>query len=146
MPRAGSGKAGAVDFDGVVARLRAALPTQEVSERRMFGGVYFMLNGNMTVGVSRRGMLVRVGKERQDDAVARGARPADMKGRPMEGYVRVDPAGLGDAALKDWVGLAVTFVCTLPARPEQSKAGESKAGQSKAGAARPARAKPRKTK
>jgi len=136
MPRAGSGKAGAVDFDGVVARLRAALPTQGVSERRMFGGVYFMLNGNMTVGVSRRGMLVRLGKERLDHAVARGARPADMKGRPMEGYVRVDPAGLGDAALRDWVGLAVTFVRTLPVRPERSKPG----------AAKPARSKPRKSK
>lgn len=147
MPRATPGKSRpastteAVDVEAIAARLRAALPAQGVSERRMFGGVYFMLNGNMTVGASRRGMLVRVGKERQDDAVARGARPADMRGRPMEGYVRVDPAGLGDAALADWVARAVTFVRTLPARPDQSKP-----GQSKAGAAKPARSKPRKTK
>jgi TfoX/Sxy family transcriptional regulator of competence genes len=131
MPRATSGKAEIVEIDAVVARLRAALPRQGVSERRMFGGVYFMLNGNMTVGVSRRGMLVRVGKERQDDAVARGARPADMKGRPMEGYVRVDPAGLADAALKDWVGRAVAFVRTLPARPDQPKLGRSKPKKTK---------------
>jgi len=76
-------------------------------------------------------MLVRVGKEHQDHAVARGARPADMKGRPMEGYVRVDPAGLGDAALRDWVVLAVTFVRTLPVRPEQSKAARSKSRRTK---------------
>jgi TfoX/Sxy family transcriptional regulator of competence genes len=117
-----AGKQAGFDLEAVVARLRAALPRQAVSERRMFGGVYFLVNGNMTIGASRRGILVRVGKEAQDHAVTSlGARPADMKGRPMEGYVRVDPAGLGDAALADWVARAVTFARTLPAKPEGAK-------------------------
>jgi TfoX/Sxy family transcriptional regulator of competence genes len=110
------------DVEAVVARLRAALPRSAVSERRMFGGVYFLVNGNMTIGASRRGILVRVGKEGQDHAVTKlGARPADMQGRPMEGYVRVDPSGLGDAALADWAARAVTFARTLPPKPEGAK-------------------------
>ena len=122
--RAKSTPAPAVDktaADALAGRLRAALPARETSERRMFGGVYFLVDGNMTAGVSRRGMLVRVGKERQDDAVKRGARLADMKGRPMEGYVRVDPAGLSDAALRDWVRLALEFARTLPPRPDEKR-------------------------
>jgi TfoX/Sxy family transcriptional regulator of competence genes len=121
------------DVDAVVERLRAAIPAPGRTERRMFGGVYFMLNGNMTAGVSRRGVLVRVGKDRQDAAVTRlGARPADMKGRRMEGYVRVDAAGLSDAALRKWMQLAVGFVQTLPARPETAPPERAQRGRRKA--------------
>jgi TfoX/Sxy family transcriptional regulator of competence genes len=139
MPRAVRSKAGrskaatadkpaGFDVDGVVARLRAALPKQAVEERRMFGGVYFLVNGNMTIGASRRGILVRVGKAGRDDAVTRlGARPADMRGRPMEGYVRVDPAGLGDAALADWVARSLAFARTLPSKTGSSKPARARA-------------------
>jgi TfoX/Sxy family transcriptional regulator of competence genes len=134
MPRAirskaaPAGKPAGFDVDAVVARLRATLAKHDVAERRMFGGVYFLVNGNMTIGASRRGILVRVGKAGQDEAVARlGARPADMRGRPMEGYVRVDPAGLGDGALADWVARAVAFARTLPPKAASPKSGRARA-------------------
>ena len=83
----------AVDED-LAERMRAALAgAGEVREVRMFGGLCFMLDGNMVAGTSKRGLLVRVGKDRQPDALARpGAKPMEMGGRRMEGYVFVDPA------------------------------------------------------
>ncbi len=103
------------DGDALAVRLRAALPAKGLSERKMFGGVGFMLNGNMIAGASKRGLLLRVGKERYSEALARsGARPMEMRGRPVEGYVRIDPGGLTDAALLGWLALARAYVETLP--------------------------------
>jgi hypothetical protein len=54
----------------------------------MFGGLCFMLNGNMVAGTSNRGLLVCVGRDRHSDALARpGAKPMEMAGRPMAGYI-----------------------------------------------------------
>jgi len=84
----------------------------------MFGGIGFMLNGNLVAAASKRGLLVRVGKERQDDALAQqGARPIVMRGRTMEGYVYVDPPALKNQAVQKWLRLAVAFVQTLPPKP-----------------------------
>src|ERR1700752_203160 len=72
-----------------------------VTEVKMFGGVGFMLNGNLLVGASKRGLLVRVGNDGQREALARpGARAMEMRGRTMEGYVYVDPAALNGGELK----------------------------------------------
>lgn len=91
----------------------------------MFGGIGFILNGNMIAGASKRGLLLRVGKERYRDALARnGARPMEMRGRPVEGYVRVDARSLSDTALRDWVTLARAFVATLP--PKANKPGRAR--------------------
>jgi hypothetical protein len=111
-------------FDEKLAeRMRAALAGAGiVREVRMFGGLCFMLNGNMVAGASKRGLLVRVGKDRQRDALARpGARPMEMTGRRMEGYVFVDPPPPDEAALAEWLALAVAFVSTLPAKDRPSK-------------------------
>ena len=84
----------------------------------MFGGIGFMLDGNMVAGASKRGLLLRVGKDRYQDALARpGARPMDMRSRPVEGFVYVDPGVLDDKTLRDWLQLALIFVRTLPAKP-----------------------------
>jgi TfoX/Sxy family transcriptional regulator of competence genes len=84
----------------------------------MFGGIGFMLDGNMIAGCSKRGLLLRVGKERHAEALARpGARAMEMRGRPVEGYVVVDPATLDDAALEEWIGIALGFVRQLPPKP-----------------------------
>jgi hypothetical protein len=85
----------AVDED-LAERMRAILTgTGVLREVRMFGGLCFMLNGNMVAGTSKRGLLVRVGKDQQPDALARpDAKPMEMAGRSMAGYVFVDP-GLG---------------------------------------------------
>jgi TfoX/Sxy family transcriptional regulator of competence genes len=110
-------------FDEDLAqRMRAVLAgSGEVREVRMFGGLCFMLNGNMVAGASERGLLVRVGKDQQSQALARpGAKPMEMTGRRMEGYVFVDPPPRDERALRDWLGLAVTFVNTLPPKLPKS--------------------------
>jgi TfoX/Sxy family transcriptional regulator of competence genes len=104
----------AMDED-LAARMRAALAgAGEMREVRMFGGLCFMLNGNMVAGISKRGMLLRVGKE-QHAALARGgARAMEMSARPMEGYVVVEPPPADERRLREWLDLAVGFVRTLP--------------------------------
>jgi len=80
----------------------------------MFGGIGFMLNGNLLVGASKRGLLLRVGKARQSEALAKpGTRLMEMRGRPMDGYVYVDPP-IEPAAVRGWVRMATAFVRTLP--------------------------------
>jgi len=96
--------------------VRAALAgTGTVHEVKMFGGIGFMLNGNLLAAASKRGLLVRVGKVRQADALARvGARPMIMRGRTMEGYIYVDAPALTGRAVQAWLRLALEFVRTLP--------------------------------
>ncbi len=113
--------------EAFAARMRSALAgagagAGSLREVKMFGGICFMLNGNMVAGASRRGLLVRVGKARHAEAVTRpGARPMEMSGRPMEGYIVVDPPPSDERALKDWLGLAVAFVKTLPTKNKATK-------------------------
>ena len=111
----------AVDED-LIERMRAVLARAgAVREVRMFGRQCFMLDGNMVAGTSKRGFLVRVGKDRQPDVLARpGAKPMEMGGRMMEGYVFVDPAPYDEEALQDWLGLAACF------KPPKSKPRRSK--------------------
>ena len=81
----------------------------------MFGGIGFMLNGNTVAAASRRGLLLRVGRDCQAEALAEsGAQPMVMRGRTMEGYVYVDPPTLNIQAVKSWLRLAVAHVQTLP--------------------------------
>ena len=85
----------------------------------MFGGVAFLVGGNLAVSASGRGgILVRVGPQRSDQLVATtSASVAVMRGRPMSGWLRVDAADLGTARqLKKWVDLGVGFAQSLPAK------------------------------
>jgi len=120
----------AVD-EALAERMRALLAgAGAIREVRMFGGLCFMLDGNMVAGTSKRGLLARVGKYRQPDVLARpGAKPMVMGGRMMEGYVFVDPAPHDEEGLRDWLGLAVGFVKTLPPKPPKSKPRRSKIEQ-----------------
>jgi TfoX/Sxy family transcriptional regulator of competence genes len=120
----------AADQD-LAGRVRIALAgAGAVREVRMFGGIGYLLNGNMVAAFSKRGLLVRVGKERQGDALTRpGARVMEMRGRPVEGYILVDPVVLDDEALRDWLKLAVDFVRSLPTKPSGSKPRQSKGRQ-----------------
>jgi TfoX/Sxy family transcriptional regulator of competence genes len=93
-----------------------------MSEVKMFGGTGFMLNRNLVAAVSKRGLLLRVGKDRYRDALAwPGARPMEMRGRTMEGYVYIDPPVPTNDALKAWLDEAVAFVKTLPVRGAGAK-------------------------
>jgi len=99
-------------------RVRAALPDgEEVTERRMFGGLAFMLGGHMFCGVVKDTLMVRLGPEGADRALDRPhVRPMDFTGRPMKGMVFVDPRGLRGAALRQWVDAAAGYARGLPAR------------------------------
>ena len=87
-----------------------------LTERQMFGGIAFMLNGNMAVGVSGDELMVRVGKDAHDDAVSLpGARIFDMSARPMRGWIVVAPEGIAsDGGLDAWINRGVAWAETLP--------------------------------
>ena len=109
--------------EALAARMRAGLAgAGALREVKMFGGLCFMLNGNMVAGTSQRGILVRVGRDGHGAALARpNARPMQMTGRPMEGYVFVDPPPSDEKGLREWLDLAVAFVPTLPPKSTKSK-------------------------
>ena len=103
----------------LTSRLRNAYAGLEgVVEKNMFGGTAFMVNGNMSCGTARDGLIVRVGPALYDDALLRPhAVPMDFTGRVMRGFVFVKPAGYeNDLALASWVQLSLGFVSTLPAK------------------------------
>ena len=107
----------------LAAGMRSALKgARAISEVKMFGGLGFLQNGNFFAAASKRGLLVRVGKERQDEALARpGTRPMVMRGRTIQGYVFVDPATLDSADLQTWLRWGRDIVRTLPAKPPKAK-------------------------
>ena len=103
----------------LATRIRAALgPLPGLEEKKMFGGVGFMLNGNMACGVHTNGLIVRVGSEKDAWAISQPhTRPFDMTGHPMSGWIVVDPPGCAsEAALKAWVNLGLDFALSLPAK------------------------------
>jgi hypothetical protein len=85
-------------------------------EKKMFGGVCYLVNGNMAVGVHGDGLIVRVGPENYEAALADPhARPFDMTGRPMKGWITVAPQGCArEADLKDWIARGVALAHSLP--------------------------------
>ena len=105
--------------EGLAQRIREALADADgLSERRMFGGIAFMLHGNMAVGISGDELMVRVGPEAYDAALAQPhARVFDMTGRVMRGWVMVAAEGIADdAALTDWVQQGADYARSLPAK------------------------------
>ena len=88
------------------------------SERKMFGGLCFMLNGHMCCGIVGDELMVRLAPDQYEDALARPyARPMDFTGRPMRGMVYVGTGGIaGDAALAEWVERGAGFAASLPAK------------------------------
>lgn len=105
-------------YDGEIAdEIRIRIGSHSgLAEREMFGGIAFMINGNMAVGVSGDELMVRVGKDAHEDAVARpGARTFDMSARPMRGWIAVAPEGFtSEEMFNAWIDEGVTFADTLP--------------------------------
>lgn len=105
--------------EALVDRVRRAVgPRSDVTEKRMFGGVAFLLDGKMFCGVATRDLMVRIGPAAYEAALAEAhVRPMDFTGRPMTGYVFVGPAGLSTArAIKKWIDRATAFVATVERR------------------------------
>jgi TfoX/Sxy family transcriptional regulator of competence genes len=121
--RAGNVGAGAdtvpVAYDEDLAeRIREAVAGEDgLTEQRMFGGLAFLINGNMAVSASGQGgLLLRVDPAQTEQLVrAPHARRFEMRGREMDGWLRIDPDALGtDADLARWVTLGVTYARSLP--------------------------------
>ncbi len=103
----------------LAARVRKVLARRRgIAEIKMMGGLCFTLYGNMCCGVVNNDLVVRVGPERYEGALARPhARPMDFTGRPLKGFVFVGPGGYtADRALQDWVQRGVKFALSLPAK------------------------------
>ncbi len=110
-------------YDPMLAdRIRAALAqlvdATEIFERRMFGGIAFMVRGHMTCGIVGDDLMLRAGPEVAPAALRRPhARPMDFTGRPSAGMLYVGPGGVrSPAALREWISIGLDYVATLPAR------------------------------
>jgi TfoX/Sxy family transcriptional regulator of competence genes len=100
-------------------RVRRALAKKKgVTERKMFGGLAFMLGGNMCCGIVKDELMVRVGAAQHEKSLALpGAHPMDFTGRPMKGMVFVGRAGYrDDKALAAWVKRGADYAASLPAK------------------------------
>ena len=108
----------AMAYDEALAeRIRELVAGEhELTEKQMFGGLSFLVDGNLCVGVMGDELMARVGPAATEAALARpGSRLFDMGGRPMKGWVNVHQDALeADDALAGWVGDALAFVHTLP--------------------------------
>src|SRR5262245_53824116 len=106
-------------FDELLAgRIRGILARRKnVEEKRMFGGVGFLLNGNMCVGVWKDSLVARLGTQQAEEAMRDPhVRAFDVTGKEMKGWVLVSPEGVAeDDCLSDWVRQALAFASTLPA-------------------------------
>ena len=100
-------------------QVRSALSSQQsLTEREMFGGIGFMIAGNMACGVNGDDLIVRVGPDAYEQALAQeGVKEFDMTGRPMRGWVIVSDSKMStDAELNAWVHKGALFARTLPAK------------------------------
>jgi TfoX/Sxy family transcriptional regulator of competence genes len=109
-------------FDEVLAeRIRQRLARRKnVEEKKMFGGICFLLKGNMLVGVWKDSLIARLGPDQGDEALVEPhVKAFDITGKPMKNWILVEPEGVKeDDQLKDWIQRAVKFVETLPAKEQ----------------------------
>ena len=104
-------------FDEQLAeRVRKNIGKQKgLVEKKMFGGLAFLLNGNMSVGIHKTELIVRLDPDETDAALAKPhTRIFDITGKPMKGWILVKPAGLKDnAALGKWVKVGINYAAQL---------------------------------
>ena len=103
----------------LAARIRAALdPLPELVEKKMFGGVCYLVNGNMACGVYKDDLIVRVGTEKYKETLARPhTKLFDITGKALKGWVMVAPEGCAtENALKVWVEQGLAFARSLPVK------------------------------
>jgi TfoX/Sxy family transcriptional regulator of competence genes len=103
--------------EGLAERIRDVLADERgLTEKRMFGGLAFLLKGHMCVGIVGERLMVRVGPSAYPRLLKQEhAREMDFTGKPMKGLLYVAPAGYeSDGDLRRWVGHGVAFVSALP--------------------------------
>ena len=102
--------------ESLASRIRDALARKKyIEEKKMFGGIGFLLNGNMLVGVWKNSLIVRLGPDEGEVALLEPhVREFDITGKAMKGWAMVEPEGVeADEQLKDWIKRAVKFVGKL---------------------------------
>jgi TfoX/Sxy family transcriptional regulator of competence genes len=105
--------------EALAQRIRRGLAQRKnIGEKKMFGGIGFLLNGNLLVGVWKDSLIVRLGRDLAEEALLKPhVKEFDITGRPVKGWVLVEPDGLAEAdQLKDWIERALKFVGKLPAK------------------------------
>jgi hypothetical protein len=105
--------------EDLAVRIQAILVNQPGLEaKKMFGGVGYMVNGNMACGVHKDMLIVRVGPDAYEQSMGYPhTRPFDITGRAMKGWVMVEPAGFAEESdLDEWVQVGLDYALTLPAK------------------------------
>ncbi len=105
--------------ESLAARIRQRLARRKsIEERKMFGGLGFLVTGNLLVGVRKDSLIVRLGDEQGEAALKEPhVKVFDITGKPMRNWVLVEPEGIkDDDQLKGWIERAVKFVGKLPAK------------------------------
>jgi TfoX/Sxy family transcriptional regulator of competence genes len=107
--------------EGVAERVREALSEEpRVAEKKMFGGLTFMVADKMAIGVDKDELMVRVGEEKNDEALARPhARPMNFTGREMKGFIFVAPSGFESDKQLDWWVKTALALAHAPAAPKK---------------------------
>lgn len=103
--------------EGVAQRLREQMTSVPgLSEKKMFGGIAFMVNGNMCVGVVKHELMLRVGPDQYDEVLCLPfSRKMDFTGKPLRGLVYIEQDGFSeDKDMQQWIDRALLFVRTLP--------------------------------
>ncbi len=102
------------DLELRIHEVLSGLP--DLIDKRMFGGVGFLVKGNMACGVHKDALIVRVGPSAYEETLTRShTRPFDITGRPMKGWVMVEREGYrSDQDLQEWVQQGISFALTLP--------------------------------
>jgi hypothetical protein len=96
-------------------RIADAVAPLETVRKKMFGGTCYILRGNMMAGVFKDSLILRLGEEAAERALHEpNVRPFDITGRPMRGWVMVEPPGAEGSALDSWLGLAREYAESLP--------------------------------
>ncbi len=105
--------------EGLVERVREVLGDRpDIREKKMFGGLAFMVQGNMALGLMTDDLMVRVGTEQYEKALTMPhTRKMDLTGRPMKGFVIVELEGYEeDESVASWVKQGVAYARSLPAK------------------------------
>jgi TfoX/Sxy family transcriptional regulator of competence genes len=113
----------------LASRVREILrEAHDVAEKKMFGGITFMIHGHMACGIAGDDLMLRIGEESYEDALKKpNVRPMDFTGRPMRGMVFVGPGGLKSRdALAAWVEKAATYARALPEKKPKKHPAKSR--------------------
>lgn len=118
---------------------------KRVTEREMFGGVAFMVAGNMACGIQANELIVRVGADLHQDALTRpGAHDWEFTNRPSKGMIAVGPDGVADERdLEMWVRLGVAYATSLPPKAAKKAAKKAKTAKKTAKTAKTAKKRAR---